>query len=104
VEAPVGVHIVLGELSGAMEDCIRFYWDILSPGTPALGAQLHFRRIPYLLVCRDCDTRFPPAGTEHVCPRCGGREIRLLTGDDFYLESLEVEPGVAESLERSPQP
>jgi len=100
----VGIHVVLGELSGAMEDCIRFHWDILSPSTPAEGAELHFRRIPYLLGCRDCETSFPPSGREHVCPRCGGRHIRFIAGDDLRLEALDVEPAAVDSRERSSQP
>ena len=97
------VHVVIGELSGAMEDSIGFYWEILARDTPAEGAALRFRRIPFLLGCHDCDVTFPPSGTEHRCPRCGGRSLHFVAGDDLRLEALDVEPEPAAAT-RSPSP
>ena len=58
-----GINLVIGELSNVVDDCIQFYWDAISEGTPAEGALLHFERIPLRLECRDCEMVFEGGGT-----------------------------------------
>ncbi|HQF69985.1 MAG TPA: hydrogenase maturation nickel metallochaperone HypA, partial [Promineifilum sp.] len=48
------LHLVIGELSSVVDESVQFYWDIVSEGTAAAGATLHFRRVPARLVCRAC--------------------------------------------------
>lgn len=99
-----GIHVVLGELSGAMEDSISFYFCLLAKDTPAEAAALHFRRVPFRLACRDCGTEFAPSGLEHVCPRCESRSVRFAAGDDLRLEAIDVEEAVSVTPERSSPP
>jgi hydrogenase nickel incorporation protein HypA/HybF len=46
------LYLVIGQLSSIVDDSIQFYWDIITRGTPAEGAQLHFERIQTRLSCR----------------------------------------------------
>ncbi len=85
------LHLVIGELSSFVDDSVQFYWDIVAKGTPAEGATLHFRRIGAVLRCEDCAHEFPLDHREFVCPACGGGHIRVAGGDEFYLESIDVE-------------
>ena len=45
------LDIVVGELSSIVDDSVQFYWDIVSKGTIAEGADLSFRRVPGTLRC-----------------------------------------------------
>ena len=40
------INLVVGELTGFVDDSIQFYFDMLSPGTLAEGARLSIRRDP----------------------------------------------------------
>jgi|SRR3972149_6351376 len=85
-----GVYLVIGQWSSIVDDSVQFYWDTISKGTLAEGAHLHFRHIPTLLQCRDCDLRFTPTQDNYTCPDCGSLRIKVIEGEEFYLESIEV--------------
>jgi hydrogenase nickel incorporation protein HypA/HybF len=86
-----GVHLVVGDLSHIVDESIQFYWNILSEGTPAENARLRFTRVPLRMECRRCGTPFEPDGTDYRCPACSGTRVRVVAGDDFRMESIEVE-------------
>jgi len=86
------IDLVIGAMSGIVDDSVQFYFDILSRNTPAEGAVLRFRREPATAVCWDCDQRFevvPPL--DGVCPACGGARLQISGGREFYVESIEVD-------------
>jgi hydrogenase nickel incorporation protein HypA/HybF len=86
-----GLYLVLGQWSSMVDDSIQFYWDIICDGTIAKGATLHFRRVPVVLTCQDCGKEYQPASEEFACPNCGGTHAKVKTGEEFYLESIEVD-------------
>ncbi|MBD3336888.1 MAG: hydrogenase maturation nickel metallochaperone HypA [Candidatus Eisenbacteria bacterium] len=88
----VGVHLVVGELSSIVDDSLQFYWEIITAGSAAEGSQLHFRRLPMRLRCRDCETTFEPANLEYRCSACGSRRVGVEGGDDLRLEAIDLEP------------
>ena len=85
------LNIVVGELSSIVDESVQFYWDIVSEGTLAEGAELHFERIAGTLRCMSCGHTFPLDGDSFVCPRCGEKQVVAVGGDDFRLESIEIE-------------
>jgi hydrogenase nickel incorporation protein HypA/HybF len=85
------LYLVIGQLSSIVDDSVQFYWDHLSQDTLAEGSRLHFRRIPTELLCRTCGHCYTPARDEFACPACGGMDVKVVAGDEFYLESIEVE-------------
>jgi hydrogenase nickel incorporation protein HypA/HybF len=89
------VHLVIGGLSGLVDDSVRFCWDLVSEGTPAQGAVLEFRRVSLRLACQECGTLFGPDGVSFDCPACGARATRVVEGQDFRVESIDVEDPVA---------
>lgn len=85
------LHLVVGELSSIVDDSVQFYWDIISDGTPAAGATLHFRRVPAQLSCRACGQTYSPR--ENLpCPACGSVDIAVIAGEEFYLEAIDIIP------------
>jgi hydrogenase nickel incorporation protein HypA/HybF len=85
------VRLVVGELSSYVDDSVSFYWDEISKGTIAEGAQLHFRHVQAELQCMACFTPYHPVEQEIRCPSCGSTGAKILAGEEFYLESLDVE-------------
>jgi hydrogenase nickel incorporation protein HypA/HybF len=85
------IHLVVGNLSTIVDDSVQFYFDFLSPDTIAAGAKLHFTRVPACLRCRQCGHEFEPQAMDWRCPTCGALGGDVLTGREFYLDSLEVE-------------
>lgn len=84
------LRLVIGELSTLVDESVQFYWDIVSEGTPAAGATLHFRRVPAQLTCQTCGHSYSPRQSL-PCPACGSEEIRVVAGEEFYLEAIDVD-------------
>jgi hydrogenase nickel incorporation protein HypA/HybF len=85
------LYLVVGQLSSIVDDSVQFYWDIISKDTTAEGATLHFRRVSVELLCLKCGNRYTPGGDDFACPTCGSEQIRVVAGEEFYLDSIEVE-------------
>ncbi|MFW6082924.1 MAG: hydrogenase maturation nickel metallochaperone HypA [Chloroflexota bacterium] len=90
-ERIVRLNIVLGEFSSIVDESVQFYWDIVSADTIAEGAELHFERVAGTLRCLACGHEFPLGSDSFNCPACGEAEVVVAGGDDFRLESIEVE-------------
>ena len=85
------LNLVIGELSGAVGESVQFYWDIVTTDTIAEGSLLHFEYIQASLCCLACEHVFPMDGKSTTCPACGKSRVVAAGGDDFRLESIEVE-------------
>ena len=83
------LFLVIGELSTIVDESVQFYWDIVAEGTAAAGSKLHFRRIPGCLSCRTCGHTSSPR-EDLPCPTCGGIDIDIIAGEEFYLEAIEI--------------
>lgn len=85
------LSLVVGELASIVDDSVQFYWDLIAAGTLAEGAVLEFRRVPATLRCADCAHEFPLSHERYVCPRCESNRIAVVGGEEFYLESIDVD-------------
>lgn len=85
------LHLVIGDLASMVDDSIQFYWDIIAQGTIAERATLHFRRVPAELQCNACFEKYQPNDTDLICPKCGGVGAKIIAGEEFFLESIDVE-------------
>ena len=85
------INLVIGELSGIVDECVQFYFDFLSKETIAAEAALSFRQPPAQLRCRNCAATFAPGNGNWACPKCHEQKIDIISGRELYIESLEVE-------------
>ncbi|MEJ2012573.1 MAG: hydrogenase maturation nickel metallochaperone HypA [Anaerolineales bacterium] len=85
------IYLVIGQLASIVDDSVQFYWDMISADTIAAGAQLHFKRIPAEMLCLDCGKGYQPGEGELACPVCGGRHVKVVSGEEFRMEAIEVE-------------
>ena len=85
------VNLEIGEFASIVPDAVEFYWSFLAEGTIARGAQLNWRTIPAEARCWVCDMVYRPAARDLTCPSCGSAQAHLLAGEEFRVESIEVE-------------
>jgi hydrogenase nickel incorporation protein HypA/HybF len=85
------LYLEIGQLSSYVDDSVQFYWDLISKGTVAERATLHFHRVPMELECRDCNRGFRPTGVGFECPYCKSEHVQVVSGDVFQLVGLDVE-------------
>lgn len=91
------INLVIGQFSSIVDDSIQFYWDIISKDTPAEDSRLHFVRIPGEMTCQTCGYVFRPTDDTFDCPSCSSPFVKITRGEEFQVESIDVE----DSLETS---
>ena len=89
------LHLVIGQLSSIVDDSVQFYWDMISAGTLCEGAQLHFERRPAVLKCLDCAQTYMLNRELTDCPHCHSARLKIVSGEEFFLDSIEVEAEAA---------
>ena len=88
----LSIDLVIGDLSTMVDDSVQLYFDVLSRGTPAEGARLVVRRVPGEATCLDCSARWPArAPLDPACPTCGGAFVRVAGGQQFLIDSIEID-------------
>jgi len=90
------IYIEVGELSSYVDESVQFYWDIISEGTAAQGATLHFERVAMQLECRDCREQFEPGKTSFVCPACHSERVQVVAGEGLRLMAIDIEKETVE--------
>ncbi len=85
------VGLAIGEFSSVVRESVAFYWEFLSRGTSAEGADLRFETREPLALCGGCGQEYRPLERDHRCPNCGEAVAQLLAGEEFRLDFIEVE-------------
>jgi len=86
------LHLIIGQLSSVVDESVQFYWDMIAEGTLAEGARLHFKRIPARLECNECNQIYTLEGNQlDGCPNCESVKVKIIAGQEFQLESIEIE-------------
>jgi hydrogenase nickel incorporation protein HypA/HybF len=85
------LQLALGEIFDIDPASIQRQWEQLSKDTPAERAQLHFRFIKAEVQCMACFERYHPLDGKIHCPYCGSYGAKVLSGEEFFLESVELD-------------
>ncbi len=99
------VHVVVGNLTGIVEDSMRFYYEALVQGTPAEGAVLHVELRTAVATCRRCGRHHavaPPL--DPFCPECGAAELSVEGGHELLVDRIEIETNSETNLESNSHP
>jgi len=83
-------YIVVDQLTSIVDDSVQFYWDLVSAGTLAAGARLHFDRRPATVLCQACRHTFALGREIGPCPHCGSERLQIESAGDFRLESIGI--------------
>jgi hydrogenase nickel incorporation protein HypA/HybF len=88
----VAINLVIGDLTGFVDDSIQFYFDFLSQDTIAQDAELRFERIAPRVRCHVCGAEYePPDSRLWTCPECDALGGEVIGGKEFSVSSIEIE-------------
>ena len=94
VKKVVAINLQVGMLSDLEDEWIQRYFDHLSKDTVAEGARLKIERIPIRLQCNLCSTSYEVKKTnigDTVCPGCGQKDGKLISGREYHIRDMEVQ-------------
>jgi len=85
------VCLCVGDLAGVEATTLTACFEMLSAGTLADKAKLVIKRIPATGTCTVCGTAASGRGRMLHCPMCKTSSVKLATGRELYVESIEAE-------------
>jgi len=86
------VNLLVGDLTGFVDDSIQFYFSFLSEDTLARDARLNFERVAPRARCHACGAEYtPPDSRIWTCPECEALGGEVIAGREFSVTSIEVE-------------
>jgi hydrogenase nickel incorporation protein HypA/HybF len=84
------VTVRLGALSGIVAESLEFCFSAIVAGTPYEAASLAIERVPTRAACKECAREFDVDELVFRCPRCQGSQVRLVSGDELQVTSVEL--------------
>jgi hydrogenase nickel incorporation protein HypA/HybF len=91
------IDLRVGQLRQVIPDTLEFYFEFVARGTLCEGARLQQEVVDARLRCRPCAYEWSIEIPAFRCPQCGGSEVEVASGNEFEIESIEVEE-VAECI------
>lgn len=87
----ISLNLVIGELSGIIDESVQFYWDVISEDSICQKAKLNFDHRKAKMTCLSCGNEFLMGEELSPCPACNSMDIKIVSGSEFRLESIEIE-------------
>ncbi len=86
------ITLKIGLMSGVIPEYVQSFFDVISKGTAAEGADIIIEPDPAVFVCRKCGekTVYNALGPEYVCGSCGSQALRMLSGCGFQIVSVGI--------------
>ncbi|MBQ7174617.1 MAG: hydrogenase maturation nickel metallochaperone HypA [Lachnospiraceae bacterium] len=91
VEKILSIRLKIGELSGIVPSCVHEYFRIAAKGTIAEGARIIIEKTPIRITCRDCGFEGEIRKGTYACPQCGSTGFRIISGKEYFVDSVEAE-------------
>jgi hydrogenase nickel incorporation protein HypA/HybF len=85
------VYVQVGKLRQVVPDSLSFYFDIVSRGTVSEGARMELQVVPARLRCETCENEWEPDFPTFRYPFCVKGKVKVLSGEEFLVDSIEVE-------------
>ncbi|MEW5705315.1 MAG: hydrogenase maturation nickel metallochaperone HypA [Actinomycetota bacterium] len=86
------INVRAGRMIALVDESMQFFFKYLTGGTIAEGADLVIEHIPIRIYCLACGVNSEVSEFEiYSCPKCGGSEVEIVSGREFFVDSIEVE-------------
>ena len=87
------VKLKIGKMSGIVADSLKFAFDAVKLEHPLLSeAEIIIEEVPLVYECNDCHVSSSAADIYiFACAGCGSRNLKLVSGKEQHIESVEVE-------------
>jgi len=85
------VSMRIGRLRQVVPDTLDFYFGFVARDTVCEGASLEYEIVAAQLRCTSCAHDWAVEIPAFRCPRCESAEVEIAAGNEFEVESIEVE-------------
>jgi len=85
------INLVVGEATGYMKESLDFYFGIFAKGSILEGAALNVDYVKAKIECPACGLLFERKRFSFDCPRCGAQGVMTSFGNEFYIDTMDIE-------------
>jgi hydrogenase nickel incorporation protein HypA/HybF len=85
------VTLRIGRLRQVVPETLEFYFAFVARGSVCEGARLEHELTAARLRCDPCASEWEIDVPAFRCPGCGGANVAIVAGNEFEVESIEVE-------------
>lgn len=86
------ITLKIGLMSGVIPSYVQSFFDVISKGTAAEGAEIIIEPDPAVFICRKCGekTVFDALGPDYICKDCGSQALRMISGYGFQIVNVGI--------------
>jgi hydrogenase nickel incorporation protein HypA/HybF len=84
------VTVRIGHLRQVVPDALLFGWEMLTAPTDLNGTELVIEPVPAVVECKGCGAETTLDVPILMCGTCDSFNVRLLSGEEFLVVSMEV--------------
>lgn len=84
------VRLRIGHLRQVVPDTLHFCWRMQTDDSPLRDAALEVTYVPATIRCQECASETVLEEPILVCAECGSRQVDLIAGEEFLIESIDV--------------
>jgi hydrogenase nickel incorporation protein HypA/HybF len=84
------VNVRIGHLRQVVPDALQFSWEMLTSSNELDGTELVIEQVPAVVECTACGQETVLDVPILMCGACEGFDVRLLSGEEFLVVSMEV--------------
>jgi len=82
------IDLVIGKMQGITEESLNYALEMAQSEEPMFaGCQVQVKEVEGSMKCQDCDYLFSLQELAESCPSCGGTNVKLVSGLEFFVES-----------------
>ena len=85
------VKLRVGRLRQVIPETLEFYFEFVARDTVCEGAALEQEVLDARLRCRPCEREWEIEIPAFRCPTCGGSDVEIASGEEFEVESIDVD-------------
>ncbi|MBM3163571.1 MAG: hydrogenase maturation nickel metallochaperone HypA [Chlorobi bacterium] len=85
------IELVVGRLAGIDAESLKFCFSAAARDSLAEHAVLAVREREGQGLCTACGSSFPLAFHIAECPVCRSFSVRIVSGDEFFIQSITIE-------------
>jgi len=84
------VNLKVGKLTAVVPESLHFCFQIAVQDTPLCDAELNIEEISLKVRCTDCNVEWTAHEPVFVCRKCNGGSVKMLSGRELDITSIEV--------------
>ncbi len=86
------INLSAGVFSSIVPKYASQFFKMIARGTIAEHASLEFDMLPARFICGDCgtETQYEDVTGDFKCGKCGGANLRLVSGRELRIQSIEI--------------